>query len=110
MREGVCADCNVTFVTGGMRGPIPRRCPSCARIRENVLRHLDPVASGPCPGCGVTVPRKALRGPVPYCGACARERRRETRARWWAKNPGLAKQYAQDRKLKLKMENADGAR
>lgn len=48
--------------------------------------------------CGAIVYRKQLRRP-PKCGDCKRKVHRECNRRWWAKHPGLSKQYYRDRKL-----------
>ena len=33
-RYGYCADCGVTVWAGGVRGPLPQRCPRCRAIRR----------------------------------------------------------------------------
>ena len=52
-----------------------------------------------CNDCGAKFDRVRNRGPAPkYCDSCRVERQRQAQQRWWAKNPGLWKQYQQDRK------------
>lgn len=85
-RTGTCEDCSTTFAAPGSRGPMPKCCPECTKVRRRLFEQewtsarplrVRPVIQIVCSDCGVEFSWSSRGLPPGRCESCAKDRRRK---------------------------------